>query len=124
MKLRLRENSIRLRLLQTEMKTLGETGLVAETIEFSDCQKLNYAVEISETAGEICARFENEEITVEIPAQAARHWIETNLIGLEHEQKKGGATTLKILIEKDFVCVERPFDDDNQDAFPHPNMSC
>ena len=31
---------------------------------------------------------------------------------------------LKITVEKDFVCVERPLDEDNKDAFPHPKMNC
>jgi hypothetical protein len=124
MKLRLRENSIRLRLLQSEMKTLGETGFVSETIVFSERQKLIYTVKISENASRIFARFENEEITVEIPVQTALDWIETNLVGLEHEQDIDEAAKLKILIEKDFVCVDRPSDADNADAFPHPKMNC
>jgi len=124
MKLRLRENSIRLRLLQSEMNTLGEGGFVAETIVFSANQKLTYWLKISKDASEIFARFENEEITVEIPTQAARDWIETDLVGLEYEQKIDEAAKLKILIEKDFVCVERPFDADNADAFPHPKVTC
>lgn len=124
MKLRLRENSIRLRLLQSEMNMLAEAGFVAETIVFSPNQKFTYWLKISVDAGEICARFENEEMTIEIPAEAARDWIETDLVGLEHVQKIDEATTLKILIEKDFICVERPFDADNHDAFPHPNVNC
>ena len=124
MKLRLRENSIRLRLLQSEMNTLGEGGFVAETIVFSANQKLTYWLKISKDASEIFARFENEEIIVEIPTQAARDWIETDLVGLEYEQKIDEAAKLKILIEKDFVCVERPFDADNADAFPHPKANC
>jgi len=124
MKLRLRENSIRLRLLQSEMNTLGEGGFVAETIVFSANQKLTYWLKISKDASEIFARFENEEIIVEIPTQAARDWIETDLVGLEYEQKIDEAAKLKILIEKDFVCVERPFDADNADAFPHPKVTC
>lgn len=122
--MRLRENSIRFRLLQSEVKTLGETGFVAEAITFSDSQKLTYALRISETASVISASFENQVITVEIPARTARDWIETSLVGLEYEQNVDGETNLKILIEKDFVCSERPLDADNADAFPHPKMKC
>jgi len=124
MKLRLRENSIRLRLLQSEVVTLGESGFVAETIAFSAWENLTYALKISEDAENIFARFENSEITIEIPAQTAQHWIETSLVGLEYEQKIDDATTLKITIEKDFICLERPLDADNADAFPHPKMKC
>ena len=106
------------------MRTLGESGCIAETIMFSAGQRLTYALKISARASGIFARFENEEITIEIPAQTARDWIETDLIGLEYEQEVDGKTNLKITIEKDFVCVERPFDADNADAFPHPKVNC
>lgn len=124
MKLRLRENSIRLRLLQNELKLLGKNGFVSETITFAQSQKLIYALKISATADEISARFADGEIIIEIPAQMAENWINTDLVGLENELKIDGEKTLKILIEKDFVCVERPFDADNKDAFPHPKMNC
>lgn len=124
MKLRLRENSIRLRLLQSEVKTLGKRGSVSETISFAASQKLVYTLRISEKASDIGVRFESGEIIVEIPARAARSWIETDAVGLEHEQKVAGETNLKIIVEKDSVCVERPLDPDNADAFPHPQISC
>lgn len=124
MKLRVRENSIRLRLLQSEIKTLEKNGIVSENITFSATQKLVYTIRISKDSSEISARFEDNKIAVKIPAQTARHWIETDLVGLEMEQKIDNEMTLKILIEKDFVCLERPFDKDNTDAFPHPIVKC
>ncbi len=124
MKLRLRENSIRLRLLQSEIKILGESSFVSETISFAPTQKLVYLLKISETANEIFARFADGEITIEIPVKTAKNWIDTDLIGLDNEQKINGEKKLKILIEKDFVCVERPLDADNKDAFLHPKMNC
>ena len=124
MKLRLRENSIRFRLLQSEVKKLAEIGFVEENIRFSNSQKITYRVGISKEAKHICARFENDSIIVAIPERAARNWIETNLIGLEYEQEATDSTNLKITIEKDFVCLERPKDADNADAFAHPKMNC
>lgn len=124
MKLRLRENSIRLRLLQSEIKKLKDSGKVSEEISFSESHKLIYCLEISEDLQEISAKFENGEIIVKIPVQAAQNWIETDLVGLENEQQINGENSLKILIEKDFVCLDRPFDKDNTDAFPHPQTNC
>ena len=124
MKLRLRENSIRLRLLQNEIKLLKKNEFVSEIITFAASQTLIYALKISPSADEIFARFNGGEVMIEIPANTAENWIETDLIGIENEQKIDGGKTLKILIEKDFVCVERPFEADNKDAFPHPKMNC
>lgn len=124
MKIRLRENSIRLRLLQREVEQLQKTGIVSEQIRFGQTQILTYTLKISNDAARISACFKDEEITVEIPLAAARNWTGTNLVGLENEQIINESSTLKISIEKDFVCLERPLDADNADAFPHPKMNC
>ena len=124
MKIRLRKNSIRLRLLQSEVKQLEKSGAVTEEIHFNKAQILIYTLKISNTATEICAFFETNKITVEIPEKAARIWTATAQIGLEFEQKIGDGAALKITIEKDFICVQRPLDPDNSDAFPQPESNC
>jgi hypothetical protein len=124
MKLRLRENSIRLRLLQSEIKQLQENGFVTERIQFASSQILIYKLQISDEIKEISAQFQANEITIKIPQIEAENWINTNQVGLQKEQKIDDEQTLQILIEKDFVCLDRPMDEDNLDAFPHPKMKC
>ncbi len=119
MKLRLRENSIRLRLLHGEIVRLRESGKISENIRFNESRTLTYTLVISKETKEISARFEASEIVVAIPFEAARNWMETNLVNLEYEQKIGENSTLKILLEKDFACSEKIFDQDNADVFPH-----
>lgn len=120
MKLRLRKNSIRLRLLQSEIKLLKESGSVSETITFAPGQILFYNLQISENAQFISAHFLNNQIIVEIPFEIAQNWINTETIGIKIDTRE----SLTILIEKDFVCIERPSDADNADAFPHPKLKC
>lgn len=126
MKLRLRENSIRLRLLQSEVVQLREIGNVSETIAFgiNPAENLTYSLRVSEDANEISAQMTDNQIEVFLPLNASEIWADTNKVGLYAEQKIGDTTTLKIIVEKDFVCIERPADADNKDAFPHPNMKC
>jgi len=77
---------------------------------------------IFEEVREISASFKDKEIIVEIPLAAAQDWTESNLVTLENEQNIDEKQTLKILIEKDFACPDRPFDKDNHDAFAlHPS---
>ena len=118
MKLRLRENSIRLRLLQSEIEQLRQSGSVSEKIQFSHSQTLTYTLIVSAAAKEISSRFENEQIIVEIPLDAAREWTTTDLVGLKDKQQINQRLTLEITLEKDFACLDRPFDADNRDAFP------
>ncbi len=124
MKLRLRENSIRLRLLQSEVEQLRQNGTVSEKIRFNEQQTLTYTLVVSATATEISSRFENREIIIEIPMGAALEWTTTDLIGLENKQKINENLTLEITLEKDFACLDRPFDADIRDAVPRPSQNC
>lgn len=121
MKLRVRNNSVRLRLTQSEVAAFAADGSVAETIEFGlnpdDC--LIYALEKS-SAQTIGADFRNGKITIFVPRTQAENWTNTNEIGIEAEAEIGNGKTLKILIEKDFACLDRRAGEDDRDAFPHP----
>ena len=126
MKLRLRENSIRLRLLQTEITQLREIGNVSERIIFgtNPTDTLTYSLRISGEAEKIFAQIIDNQIEVFLPLKMAETWINTEEVGLYETQDIGDLGELNIIIEKDFVCVDRPFDEDNKDAFPHPKMKC
>ena len=133
MKLRIRGNSLRLRLLRGEVQRFGETGFIAETIQFgtSPAAQLIYILEADGGAQQISANFADNKVTVKIPDQMARSWIESEVVSLMCEQpiesgKQNAApeNVLKILIEKDFVCLDRTNDPDNIDAFPHPTGKC
>lgn len=138
MKIRIKGNSLRLRLLRGEVSQLGEFGRVTETIQFGALpqEKLTYSLEVSRDAKTINAQFADNQITVTIPESAARHWVETEQVALENNQpvengiqngemqNDAPQNVLKILIEKDFVCLDRKDDPENADAFPHPTGKC
>ena len=126
MKLRIRGNSLRLRLLRGEVERFGATGRLTETIQFGESQ-LSYSLESCSEAQTIRANFSDNRITVIIPDKTARNWVESERISLTNEQLfENGASenVLQILIEKDFVCLDRKNDPDNADAFPHPTGKC
>ena len=123
MKLRLKNNSARLRLTQTETARFAETGRVEETIEFGlkARQQFIYALEAASEIEEIQATFENNRITVLIPKRRADEWTRTAQVAMEAEQTIGGGKSLRLLIEKDFACLEARAGEDDRDAFPHPS---
>lgn len=126
MKLRLRKNSIRLRLLQTEVRQLRETGNVSEEIAFGagPAETLVYALRVSGEAEKIHAQMMAGQIEIFLPIKEAELWADTDEVGLYGIQDIGDLDELKIAVEKDFVCADRPGDEDNKDAFPHPKMKC
>ena len=125
MKLRVRNNSIRLRLTQTEVAAFAESGAVEETIEFGLTADKSLIYRVDRAAVEtVRADFADGKITISVPASLAENWAKTNQIGIKTEQDLGNGKMLKILIEKDFVCLDRKDDPDNLDAFPHPTGKC
>jgi len=123
MKLRIKGNSIRLRLLRSEVEQLAERGSISDEVEFGT-DALRYSVLLSAAAELVRATFENNEIAVVIPESEGRNWAANDDVGFEIEQPTGEGRTLTILVEKDFVCVDRPNDPDRDDGFPNPNTSC
>lgn len=121
MKLRLRSNSLRLRLTKSEVARFAETGRVEEVIEFGlePSQRLAYSLERDAENEEMRADFGHSHITVFVSRTAANEWTSTEQIAMETDQNIGAGKILHLLVEKDFACLEaRPGEDD--DAFPHP----
>ncbi|MGA2851774.1 MAG: hypothetical protein ABSE46_22450 [Terracidiphilus sp.] len=55
-----------------------------------------------------------------IPADHANAWGTTDQVGIAEDISLGNLGSLALLIEKDFACLDRS-DEDNQDTFPNPN---
>ena len=113
MKLRFHNDSLRLRLSQSEVARLKETGRVENTVTFAPGQALAYSIEAGAAAA-VTATFEQGRVRVVVPAAVARQWIDSDQTGVE-----GGGSGLQILIEKDYQCLHKPTPED-ADAFPNP----
>jgi hypothetical protein len=123
MKLRIRGNSIRLRLTRSEVDVLAEKGLVEEATAFGGA-RLTYALRTTTTTSALSASLLGTRIEVLVNADRARAWAKSDEVGLEAEQDVGESTPLRLLVEKDFACLtERP-GEPNDDTFPNPNDTC
>ena len=122
MKLRIRGNSLRFRLTKSEVAAIGEGGAVEETVEFGGepAQRLIYAIKVKNNIENSTAVFDHGRITIFIPNVQAEKWARTNQIGIEAEKPIDGEKTLKILIEKDFSCLEPRTGEEDADTFAHP----
>ena len=122
MKLRIQGNSVRLRLTKSEVTQIGEKGRVEETVEFGlePSQKLIYALETTAILENLRATFEDNCLRVFVPGNQAEQWANSNRVGIEFEQPLRNDKFLRILIEKDFACLDERLGEDQSDAFPHP----
>jgi len=109
MKLRLEENSLRLRLSEAEVRQFAATGRVAYTIAFGPGpgQTLDYALERlpeASAAPGVQVRYAAGALAVEVPAALARSWTDTENIGFKGQVLVAEGQELRILVEKDLDC--------------------
>lgn len=116
MKIRIKDNTVRFRLTQSEVAKLGEDGIISSFTEFVD-RPFIYAIERTEEA-ELSAAFIENRMVLKIPETMINEWITTDRVGFEGQSGK-----IKLLIEKDFVCIDNTLEDQS-DNYPNPNLKC
>ena len=119
MKLRVRHNSIRFRLGQSEVESLWKTGACRETIDFPGGAQLEYMLAAS-ASGKLVARFADGVVTVIIPRDELNAWHSRDHIGIRASIDVSTTENLLVLIEKDFRCIDERVDEDQSDAFANP----
>jgi hypothetical protein len=120
-KLRIRGDSLRLRLTRGEVQQLRATGRVSAATHFGP-RTFEYALCSAEIDAPR-ARFEADCIEVALPRALANDWADSERVGIEAEQAvDGGADprVLRLLIEKDFQCLAPRAGEEDSDTFPHP----
>lgn len=124
MKVRIAGNSIRFRLKQAEVTHFGNVGTISEVVRFgiAPTDQLSFALQ-SHDAGTFHISYENNQVTVQVPHATRVQWTNTNLVGFEEWIDTGKGETIKILVEKDFKCLDRN-DPEDEDAYPNPSMHC
>jgi hypothetical protein len=121
MKLRIHKNSLRLRLGPSEIARLLAQGRIEETIHFAPGggAQLTYALEVAPAGeNELTARCRPQEIAVLVPNALAQQWADGDAVGIGGKIGVGDST-LEILVEKDFACIDRKAEL-NEDTFPNP----
>jgi len=99
---------------------LRETGIVAAKTRFPGAKVLQYRVESSPASVSPAALFSENALSVRLPESAVLAWATTEQVSLPGEQVLDDGALLKILVEKDFVCLTGRDDEDESDMYPHP----
>jgi hypothetical protein len=111
MKLRIHNNSLRLRLSQPDVARLSKTGILEDRVDFPAGQALAFVLASGNSnAAELCAG----QIRVTALAADLRQWADSDQEGIEFQ-----SGPLKVAIEKDFQCLHHPGSGESG-AFPNP----
>ena len=123
MKLRIKGNSLRLRVTRPELEALGTVGAVVEIVPFPGAAALKYELRVDSKASVVAASFRDSVVRVSIPAPDFEAWRKEDQVSLRSSQPTGKSDDLQILIEKDFACLAPREGEDDSDAFAHPSTT-
>ena len=122
MKLRIKGNSLRIRLTKTEVSTIATTGYLEEETWFGS-NKLVYALQRVDEGNELTAILDHHKITMFVPAALTKEWPVNNVISFEANMPLANNKMLYLLLEKDFVCLDHTTEDQS-DNYENPNKTC
>ena len=120
MKLRIRDNSIRLRLTRSEVELVRNDGLVRGRVPFAGRNNFDYVLESSPATVKPEAHISNNVLTVRIPEAEIIRWSDSDEVSIAASQILDGGDQLNILVEKDFACLAPREGEDEADMYPHP----
>ena len=121
MKLRIKRNSLRLRLSKPEVEKLVVAKYLEERTPFGN-NTFRYALQVKDVGDELSADFDGGKITVFIPEVFIKDWAVNDVTGFNMEQAND-AETLYILVEKDFKCLDETTEDQS-DNYENPDKNC
>lgn len=113
MKLRIEDDTLRLRLSDAEVREFAEQGHVEGAVHFgpNPAQRLTYALERGSERPQtmpneepVQIHYEPGALTVLVPFELAKTWVETDQTGFSHDLPLAENQRLHILVEKDLDC--------------------
>lgn len=106
MKLRLEDNTLRLRLDPPEVAEFREQGRLETVVPLglTASDQLTYTLERDTVVAELTIQAAAGSIRVLLPAAVADGWISSEEISLRGQQAVQGNQVLHILVEKDLGC--------------------
>ena len=124
MKLRIKGNSIRLRVSRSDLAKLAESGAIQDEVHFSDHPRdaWIYSIVQSQALSAPTVEFEERQVMVVVGDEDVRMWLGTDEVGIYFSIDIGVHGVLDVALEKDFACLDRS-DEENSDTFPNPLAS-
>jgi hypothetical protein len=124
MKIRIKGNSIRMRLTRSEVEQLGRDGYIEERTDFGNNHLFLYALRTTNDSDQLSASFVGIKITMLVPAAMAADWATSDTVGFSGSMDLGNGTSLSLLLEKDFRCIDADVKEDQSDNYENPLISC
>ena len=128
MKLRIKGNSLRIRVGRSEFERLLSHGRIEDSIQFTPASDVSftYALEVSDTGDPLTqVRYSPCQVAVTLTLKQVDLWSHEAEVGIRAQVPIGNGNSLEVLVEKDFACLDRG-EEENTDTFanPHAGNNC
>jgi len=122
MKLRIKGNTLRVRVSRSEVARLLAGDRLEETIHFSPepVAKFTYALQQEQSLSRPAVQYTENRVAILVPVEEVKTWGTTDQVGIAENISLGNLGSLGLLVEKDFACLDRS-ERDSVDAFPNPH---
>jgi len=123
-KLRLLDDSIRLRLSRSDVAAADGGGRVQAQTRFPGGRTFTYVLETSPEGSPVEAAYNDDRMVVRLPRADMTAWAnDDTAVSLRRDVDLADGAVLKLLIEKDFQCLSHRHDEDQSDLYPNPETS-
>jgi hypothetical protein len=127
MKLRIKGDSLRLRVSRSELARLLQGDRIEETAHFAAAPeaRLTYALESAIDSAPVRVEYGSRGLTVILSEEQLGIWGLEKEVGVYSTLDIGGDRSLEVIVEKDFSCLDRE-GEENDDTFrnPHEGVAC
>ena len=120
MKLRIKGNSIRFRLTQSEVEELNKKGHVEDLVNFGDGVKFIYEIKADLNKNILEPVFKANKISVLVCQDQISQWALTDKVTIKENYINSDGDEVIVMIAKDFKCLSL-IDEVEFDMFHHPS---
>lgn len=113
MKIRLQTGSIRFRLRQRDVQSLVQNGSATETVRLG-IGLLTCKLEVTKAQPEVA--WTPRGIEALVPGADVERWAANTEVGIYYTLPEG----TRLIVEKDWACMEPAAGESNEDTFPRP----
>ncbi|MDX5320764.1 MAG: hypothetical protein LPK45_06660 [Bacteroidota bacterium] len=119
MKIRIKGDSVRIRLSKSEVDYFGQEGVYTSTTHFPNGSKFEYGLVVRHDLTQMDAEFSEKGIFLLVPQHWADEWVATQRVGFDSKVSLASGGELYLLLEKDFQCLDATTEDQT-DMYPNP----
>lgn len=123
MKIRIKGNSLRIRISKTEVDNFCTNGHIEEKTDFGTTS-FAYKLLLGGNTDNLDADFREGVVTMYVPAELVKDWNTNATVGFSNNKLLPDGEHLFLLLEKDFKCIDNTMMEDQSDNFDNPLHTC